>query len=78
MSSLDFEHDEPDEVLPWVAPAPPQHAETPQQRLARLVKLQADLVQRHHRTTDADDRERLARLIVQREAGLTYQRSITQ
>ena len=78
MSSLDFEHDEPDEVLPPAAPAPAQHCETPQQRLGRLVKQQAELVQRHLRATDADERERLARLMAQREVGLAYQRRFVQ
>lgn len=76
MSSLDLEYDEPDEYLPPVRPAPAQHHETAQQRLDRMVLRHAELVQRRYRETDADERERLHRLIVQRAAGLAYQRRI--
>lgn len=78
MSSLDFENDEPDEVLPPVAPAPAQHRETPQERLDRMVRQQALLIRRHGRETDADERERLARLIAQRHLGLVWQRRFIQ
>ncbi|MEJ8811407.1 hypothetical protein WKW77_10050 [Variovorax ureilyticus] len=78
MSSLDLEHDEPDEYLPPVAPAPAQHLETPWQRLERMLRTQAALRTRHSLTMDADDRERLRRLIAERDAGIAYQRGVAE
>lgn len=77
MIVLGFEHDDADEaeeVLPPSRPAPEQHLEMPHQRLERMLRQQADLLRQHARATDADDRERLSRLIKTREGGIEYQR----
>ena len=79
MSSLDFELDEVDEVdeiLPPALPAPEQHRETPGQRLDRMLRWQADLMHQRARATDADERNRLQRLIEQRQVGIAYQRAV--
>ena len=76
MSSLDFEVDDVDEILPPARPAPEQHLEVPRQRLDRMLRWHADLLRQLARSTDAAYRERLQRLIRHREVGIEYQRGV--